>query len=188
MNQRVHVHGLCVQRLTAGKRQQAMGQSRRPFCRGGCEIQETIRVRQLTGGDTTTSHVQATKDASEHIVEVVGEAASKLAHRLHLLALSQLVFKQLALSDIAASGVEKITFAHDHPVNPAILAVLSAQAVLSSTRRIAAQNLARLSDVVRMDKRIECSAHQLVLVPAEEPRPSWVDRTVATILTDHPYE
>ena len=88
-HQAVGVGRARIQRLTAGKGQQAVGQGRRAFRRLLRRGGEALHVGEPSLCDPLPDQVQAAADAGEQIVEVVGQASGQLADSLHLLGLPE---------------------------------------------------------------------------------------------------
>src|SRR4051794_32543423 len=55
--------------------------------------------------DAALQHIEGADDAGEQVVEVVGDAARELAHRLHLLRLAQLLLGALALLHLGVQAL-----------------------------------------------------------------------------------
>ncbi len=56
--------------------------------------------------DVEVEQVTVAHDGHQQVVEVVGDAAGKLAHRLHLLRVTQLLLEDLALGDVTPHHVK----------------------------------------------------------------------------------
>ena len=99
-DQLVYVHRFGVKGLSAGERQQPMSESRRAL--GGASghryVALEIAARRLA--DPRLQQFEAADDPGQQIVEIVGETAGQLTHRLHLLALTQRLLRLAALGDV----------------------------------------------------------------------------------------
>ncbi len=91
VDEAVHVGGLGIERLPAREGQQPVRQRRRPLGRtlGGLDV--AVHVLDPALGDAGLQQLQAAGHAGQQVVEVVRQPAGELAHRLHLLALPQLL-------------------------------------------------------------------------------------------------
>ena len=91
-DQAIDVGRLRIERLTPGKRQQPMGQRRRAIRRALCggDIAFDVLVPALRYPDL--QQFEAPGNSGQQIVEIMREAAGKLADRFHLLGLPQGVF------------------------------------------------------------------------------------------------
>ncbi|MNY47610.1 hypothetical protein D3C86_1828930 [compost metagenome] len=95
----IDVHRPRIERLLTGEGEQAMGQ------RGGAHgrVQRRVGIElNLVGarvGDTFLDQFQASDDAGQQVVEVMGDAAGQLAQRVHFLHLQQLGFGTHTLGD-----------------------------------------------------------------------------------------
>ena len=91
-DQPVDVGRLGIERLAARKGEQPVGQRRgtprRPQRCGGVAIE----VADTPLRDAHLHHLDRARDAGEHVVEIVRQAAGELADRLHLLRLPQMRF------------------------------------------------------------------------------------------------
>ena len=91
-DQPVDVGRLGIERLAARKGEQPVGQRcrapRRAERRGGVAIE----VADTPLRDAHLHHLDRARDAGEHVVEIVRQAAGELADRLHLLRLPQMRF------------------------------------------------------------------------------------------------
>ena len=105
-HERVRVHRLRLQPLPPREGEQPPRQPRRPVHRlaGRLEVAQHLRGPALAG--PAPRHVQAARDALEHVVEVVRDAARQLAHRLHLLHLPQRRLGALALRRLRLQAVQ----------------------------------------------------------------------------------
>ncbi len=56
--------------------------------------------------EPSLDHLEIAADDGEEVVEVVGDAAGQLAHRLHLLGLAQLLFHPVAAGEVADEAGE----------------------------------------------------------------------------------
>ena len=88
-HQPVHVGGLRVQGLAPREGEQAVGQRRRAL--GGTlrGVDVAVDLGDPPLREAGLQQFERAGDAGEQIVEVMGEPAGELAHRLHLLALAQ---------------------------------------------------------------------------------------------------
>ncbi|MNY20891.1 hypothetical protein D3C86_1544040 [compost metagenome] len=111
-HQAVHLHGFGVQRLTAGKRQQAVSQARRAVGRSHPQVDQAVQVFGSPPGQASTQQFQAADDAGQHVVEIMGDAAGELADGFHFLQLAQRFFvvAQLlgALFHLLLKGLESV--------------------------------------------------------------------------------
>ena len=96
----VDVQRAGVQRLLAGKRQQAIGQRRGTARRTQCGVGEAQHAVAAAFDDALFHKLDAGDDAGEQVVEVVGDAAGQLAEGIHLLRLQQLLFGTRALGHL----------------------------------------------------------------------------------------
>ena len=94
-HQRVEVEAGGRQRLAPREGQQALGQRRRPVARLDREPDMAHQV--VAAGQLVVQYVQVAQDGLQQVVEVMGDAAGKLADGLHLLGLPQGFLRLLAL-------------------------------------------------------------------------------------------
>jgi len=97
-----------LQRLAAGEGQQALGQGGGALRRAMCRIEIPRQVVMATGIQAQANQIQRTDDASQHVVEVVCDAAGKLADGVHLLRVAQLFLCSAALLDFDGQLVERL--------------------------------------------------------------------------------
>ncbi|MNN16444.1 hypothetical protein D3C81_1295820 [compost metagenome] len=87
-----------------------MGQAGGTIGRSHAQINQAVEVIGATTGQTSTQQLKTADDASEHVVEVVGDTAGELADRFHFLRLAQRFFvvAQLcgALFDLLLKGFQ----------------------------------------------------------------------------------
>ena len=88
-DQLIEFDALEVQWLTPGEGEQAVGQCRGAVGRGHRGVDETLGFIMAAGLDIALDQVEAADDPGQHVIEVVGDAAGQLAHRFHLLRLTQ---------------------------------------------------------------------------------------------------
>ena len=136
-HQVVHLHRFGIQRLATGERQQTVSQARRAIGRGHAKVDQAVQILGAATGQTPAQQLQATDDARQHVVEVMGDTASELADCLHFLRLAQhfFVLTQLcgAFFDLLLKGFEGVLQAQfalaqvDQPVPGLVLSSTSAQ-------------------------------------------------------------
>ena len=95
----IQVEGARFQRLLARKGQHALHQLSAALCR----FVDLFDHRRDFGivRDAAAAELRHADDHGEDIVEVVGDAASQLANRLHLLGMAQLLFQRDAIRHVA---------------------------------------------------------------------------------------
>ena len=144
---------------------------------GGCDV--AFDLAQPSLRDPALQQLQAADDAGQQIVEVVGQPARELAHRLHLLRLAQLLLGRgegrglLVLGgDVAAVRIDLPILEHGGPGNPAIAAVPAAHPVLERFDEGRAEYVGEgdrgASRVLGMHERAELAPDQVGLLPAEK--------------------
>jgi hypothetical protein len=86
----VEVEDTRRERRLARESQKALGKGGRSRSTGASVLQVLFNVG-LAAPKAAAGDVEATDHNREHIIEVVGDASGKLAHRFHLLGLTQRV-------------------------------------------------------------------------------------------------
>ena len=184
------------QRLPPRKGQQAMGQ------RGGAVGRRHRRVdvaRDVVGAalvEAGLQQVERSDDAGQQIVEVMGDAAGQLADRLHLLGLQQRFLGGLQpfgggllRGDVAGDGIDVIAVGDAGPGQPAVGAVLVAEAAFESDGGLAGAELvdlrARQAAIVGMLQPFRGAVQQLGLAPAQRARPCRIDRAPDAVAIRH---
>ncbi|MCY1180083.1 hypothetical protein D9M73_205110 [compost metagenome] len=77
-----------------------MGEGGGAVGRGHRRLGESADFVEAAVGDVALHQVEAADDAGEHVVEVMGDAAGKLADRFHFLRMAQGVFGTFALEHL----------------------------------------------------------------------------------------
>ena len=127
-HERVGVDRLRVEGLAAREGEQAVGERGGPLGRAHGGLGVALDVLGAALGDAGLHEVEGADDAGEQVVEVVGDAARELAHRLHLLRLAQLILQELALRDVTADPIDDVRLRGQGPVDPSIRPVPGPQA------------------------------------------------------------
>ena len=109
-----------LQRLPAGKGKQALDKRFGPF--SGSERAPMVRCARSSPTAAPLQQVQSADDRRQKVIEVMRNAAGELAHRFHLLALTESFLRSVKLrsglafgSHIAADRVEDIAFRNQRP-------------------------------------------------------------------------
>ena len=123
-----------LQHLLAAKREELARERLRP-ARRRADLFDRLPFG-VAVGEALLEQFGVAGDGGEHVVEIVGDAASELPDRFHLLGLAQLGLEPLALGDVDPGahhlhGVPRGVVAHAALVqDPAVRAVLMPEAVL----------------------------------------------------------
>ena len=99
----VGVDRLRVERLAAREGEQPVGQRGRALGRAHRRLGVALDVLGAPLRDAGLHEVEGADDAGEQVVEIVGDAAGELAHRLHLLRLAQLLLGTMQRFGLAPS-------------------------------------------------------------------------------------
>ena len=182
----VGVDRLRIERLAAREGEQAVGQGGGALGRAHRGLGVALDVLRPSLRDAGLHEVEGADDAGEQVVEVVGDAAGELAHRLHLLGLAQRLLGVaqglgllLLARDVAADGMNEPLVRDGRPGQPPVRSVLVAIAVLEPQCRDALGQPPGLGDcrgqIVRVNEVEEALAEEFILAPAEQDRPGRVD-------------
>jgi len=188
----VDVVGPDVQRLPPRKGKQAMRQRSSPSRGGRRRIHEARNLIELTCRHASANDIDRPDDAGQKVVEVVGDAAGKLADRLHFLGLtqgllscSQFSFRGSLGSNIPAGAIDVTVLGNADPGDPAIAAVLAAIPVGEAERRLADlgqfETGAGVLQVIGVQQVKDRHADDLLFRPSQHALPRWVGRFEITL-------
>ena len=100
----IEVEDLRLHYLAAAERQQLPGQGSSTF--GGSFHFLDAAAQGIAGQHLFGHDFDLAANYSEHVVEVMRNASRKLAHGLHLLRLTELVFELFAFADVLGNDVQ----------------------------------------------------------------------------------
>ena len=187
-DQLVDIDRLGIERLTSGKRQQAMGERRGAIGRGNGAVDEPLDVFVPSGVDAALQHLHRPDDGRQQVVEVVRDAAGELADRLHLLRMAQRLFGlaqgvlRFALGgDVAPHRLKEIIRRDRAPFDAAARALAGSHVELDPLGRRSPGQCLELGSKQRSlfgnDEFQDIGAEELGLLPAQQVCPGRIDRT-----------
>ena len=146
--------------------------------------------------DARGQHLEAARDPSQQVVEVMREPAGELTHGLHLLRLAQVILRgaqRLGLfllgRDVTPGRHDGGTVRHRRPADPAIAAIAMPIAVLEvpqgdrATQSLHA--LRRVGEVLGMNQAGDLLADQLRWPPSQHGGPGRVDGDDGRVAVEH---
>lgn len=149
----------------------------------------------LVTGNALADEVQVARDHLQQVVEVVRDAAGKLANRLHLLRLAQLLLRGLKVGGglllgrhVAATGVDQPLLGPRDPRDPPVAAVVVAHAVVLAGQQAVGrggQSAAAGVGFVGVVEFEVAAADHLVRQPAQDRCPGFVGGADHAISIDH---
>ena len=194
---RADVEDLGLQRLPPREGEELAGELGRPVhrLRDGVEVAGPALLRQIG----TAQEVHRRADDRQEVVEVVGDAAGELPHRLQLLRLPQGLLgvpERLGLGllggDVAAVGVDVRALDGGAPRDQPRGAVLVPVAVLEigqvARGRGGVEGLPGRARILRPDEVQEAAAHHLGRLVPQDRLPGRVDRAEDAVGPDHDQE
>ena len=163
-----------------------MGQGGRALRRSDRPLHEPERLGRTPALDAPPRQLQTGDDPGKHVVEVMGDAARQLPHRLHLLALPQLLLELPAIRDVSTRGVERIAFGHEGPIDlpPRVFGVTQPEVDMLG-RRLRCERPGGEQAIFGMNELGERVTQQSILPVTQERRPRRIYGAQCPVAPNH---